>query len=387
MPCGERRGGRSRTIKASGGGGRPRTPGARVALCAAEGGSLRTMASNRPVPSARRSRLARMGESMIRQRSLLPLGPRGPIEGWMDDDVASAATQLFGSGPSGLLVIDARELLTSTARVVGAQLGELHFKAWMALITLHVAHGMPADGRCAATAGELSRMIWGDDRERGGSNTRKLLRALFDLRQAQFTVPGYDMINQRPAPAVSDTSLLINLAIEETMLKAFSETGQHRLDRADFGKALGGKRRGTIGWRLHPDYTQRLAESDLRRFDWTKAQQLRGVALALWMVFTSPRVPYRQVFEAPNDIEMVEVPLTLEHCHALGVRNAADAGRRRTLNEAGQRVCAADKSFAAFEAHGGRGRDSFLRIVRQRPKLSPLEPPVVVAAEQLTLAA
>jgi hypothetical protein len=328
-----------------------------------------------------------MGESVVRQRSLLPFGPRGPIEGWMDDDVASAATQLFGSGPSGLLVIDARELLTSTARVVGAQLGELHFKAWMALITLHVAHGMPADGRCEATAGELSRMIWGDDRERGGSNTRKLLRALFDLRQAQFTVPGYDMINQRPAPAVSDTSLLINLAVDEMMLKAFSEAGRHRLDRVDFGKALGGKRRGTIGWRLHPDYTQRLAESDLRRFDWTKAQQLRGVALALWMVFTSPRVPYRQVFEGPDDVEIVEVPLTLEHCHALGVRNAADAGRRRTLNEAGQRVCAADKSFVAFEAHGGRGRDSFLRIVRRRPRLSPLEPPVVVAAEQLTLAA
>ena len=67
----------------------------------------------------------------------------------MDDDVASAATQLFGSGPSGLLVVDARELLTSTARVVGAQLGELHFKAWMAVITLHVAGGMPGDGRGA----------------------------------------------------------------------------------------------------------------------------------------------------------------------------------------------------------------------------------------------
>ena len=368
-------------------GGPPRRPRARVALCAREGGSLRTMLVKAPFPSAPLMRLGRMADSMVRQRSLLPFGPRGPVEGWMDDDVASAATQLFGSGPSGLLVIDARELLTSTARVVGAQLGELHFKAWMALITLHVAHGMPADGRCAATAGELSRMIWGDDRERGGSNTRKLLRTLFDLRQAQFTVPGYDMINQRPAPAVSDTSLLITLTVDETMLKAFAEAGRHRLARADFGKALGGKRRGTIGWRLHPDYTQRLAESDLRRFDWTKAQQLRGVALALWMVFTSPRVPYRQVFEAPEDLEMVEVPLTLEHCYALGVRSTADAGRRRTLNEAGQRVCAADKSFVAFEAHGGRARDSFLRIVRRPPKLSPLEPPVVVAAEQLTFAA
>ena len=45
-----------------------------------------------------------MAELVARKRSLIPLGERGPIEGWMDDDVASAATQLFGSGPSGLLV-------------------------------------------------------------------------------------------------------------------------------------------------------------------------------------------------------------------------------------------------------------------------------------------
>ena len=328
----------------------------------------------------------RMAEAVVRQRSLLPLGARGPIEGWMDDDVASAATQLFGSGPTGLLVIDARELLTSTARVVGAQLGELHFKVLMAVITLHVAQGMPTEGRGAATVGELSRIVWGEDRARGGSNTKKLLRALFDLRQARFTVPGYDMVTQRPAAGVSDTSLLINLFVDETILKAFDEAGRHTLNRSDFGEALGGKRRGTITWRLHPDYTQRLADADLRRFDWTKAQQLRGVALALWMVFTSPRVPYRPVFEHREELEMVEVPLTLEHCYALGVRAGADAARRRTFNEAGERVCAADKSFVAFEAHGGRGRDSFLRIVRTPPKVSPLEQPLV-PAEQLTLAA
>jgi hypothetical protein len=326
-----------------------------------------------------------MGDVVLRQRSLIPLGSRGPIEGWMDDDVASAATQLFGGGPRGLLVIDARELLTSTARVVGAQLGELHFKAWMALITLHVAQAMPAEGRGASTAGELSRLIWGDDRARGGSNTKKLVRTLLDLREARFTVPGYDLVNQRPAAGVSDTSLLINLFVDDTILRAYNEPGTHGLERADFGRALGAKGRGTIAWRMHPDYTQRLGEAELRRFDWAKAQQLRGVALALWMVFTSPRVPYRQVFEQTGDLETVDVPLTLEHCHALGVYNTADAGRRRTLNDAGRRVCAADRSLKAFEAHGGRGRDSFLRIVRHRPAGPPLDRPFDPA--QLSLAA
>lgn len=143
------------------------------------------------------------------------------------------------------------------------------------------------------------------------------------------------------------------------------------MTREAFGKALGGRSRDTISWRLHPDYTQRLAETELRRFDWSKAQQLRGVAVALWMVFSSERVPYRPVFEAAADLEMVEIPLTIEHCQALGVRASADAARRRTLNDAGARVCEAGRSFVEFQAHGGRGRDSFLRIIRTRREAPP----------------
>jgi len=105
------------------------------------------------------------------------------------------------------------------------------------------------------------------------------------------------------------------------------------------------------------------------------------------MVFTSPRVPYRPVLERRGELEMVEIPLTLEHCHALGVRASTDAARRRTFNEAGERVCAADKSFVAFEAHGGRGRDSFLRIIRTPPPDPPVSQPAFVPAQQLTLAA
>jgi hypothetical protein len=103
---------------------------------------------------------------------------------------------------------------------------------------------------------------------------------------------------------------------------------------------------------------------------------VRGVALALWMVFTSPRVPYRPVFEASEDLEVVEVPLSLEHCHALGVRAGADAARRRTFNDAGARVVDADRGFVAFEGHGGRGRGSFLQVIRRRPAASPLDRPL-----------
>lgn len=300
----------------------------------------------------------------------------------MDEDAAAAAGQLFGSGPSGLLVIDSRELLTSTARVVGAQMGEIHFKVWMALITLHVVHGMPEDGKGSSTLAEFGSLVWGE-RELGGRNSRDLVRALSELRAAQFTLPGYDFATQRPAEAVSDTSLLINLKIDDTVLKAYTSPGA--LSAHEIGRRTGGKSAGTLGWRLHPDYAQHLADADLRRFDWSKAQRLRGSALAMWMVFTSPRVPYRSMLGSSTpDVEYVDVPLSVEHCQALGVRNSTDAGRRRTVNEAGARVQAADRSFIAFEAHGGRGKQPFLRVVRHRPAEPAVARPYG-AADQLAL--
>jgi hypothetical protein len=45
------------------------------------------------------------------------------------------------------------------------------------------------------------------------------------------------------------------------------------------------------------------------------------------------------MFDAPRDLDLVEIPLTVEHCHSLGVRSATGAARRRTFNEAGARVC------------------------------------------------
>ena len=313
-------------------------------------------------------------------------GPSGPIDGWMDDDIGAVATQLFGGGPNSLLVIDGRDLISSTARVVGSQMGELHFKMMMALITLHVSAGMPEDGKCSSTIGEMGRLIWGADRAQGGKNTRVLLRTLLDLREARFTVPGYDAVNGKIAQGISDMSLMIGVYVDETIMRSFEAGAQKQIDRGELGREFGSKRAGTVAWQLHPEYVKRLAGSDLRRFDWAKAQQLRGVALALWMVFTSPRVPYRQVLEDP-ELEMVEVPLTPESCAALGVFNQQEAGRRRTLNHAGDGVKRADRSFVAFEAHTTRNRQSFLRVVRKRPSFSPLEPAHVARSEQLSLTA
>lgn len=300
----------------------------------------------------------------------------------MDEHAAASAGQLFGSGPAGTLVVDAQELLSSTARVVGTQFGELHFKTWMALITMFVADGMPEDGIGRSNVSEFSRIVWGS-KETGGSNTKRVVGALSDLFAATVTLPGYNFDTRRPEPGMTNSRLLTDLFVDETILQAYETPGV--LDRAEIGRLTGGKGTGTLAWALNPRYAQRLAESELRRFDWTKAQQLRGAALALWLVFTSPRVPYKPLMgSSAEGLEYTDVALTQDHCNALGVRNAADAGRRRTLNEAGSRVCAADLSFVSFEAHGGRNQQSFLRVVRRRSAERVLERPY---GEQLTLGA
>jgi hypothetical protein len=59
---------------------------------------------------------------------------------------------------------------------------------------------------------------------------------------------------------------------------------------------------------------------------------LRGVALALWIVFTPPRVPDLPVLERQGKRKMVQVPLTLEHCHGAWAppRTLRDAERSAT---------------------------------------------------------
>lgn len=321
-----------------------------------------------------------------RQRSLFPVGATGSVEGWVDDDVAAAAFALFGSESHGLLIVDARELLTSTAHAVGEKLGELHFLLWLSLLTIYVASGCPEDGRANTSLGELARLIWGPAHTHSGTRTRKLLMAFKDLNEVKLTVPGYDMVNQRPAKVLSNTSLLINIAVDDAIwrpfLQSIGEPVKEPEEDARPGESdeeaavrrarrLGGLRGASLSFRLHPDYVVHLTDVEMRRFDWTAAQQLRGVALKTWMLFTSPRMPYRPILSSGGDLEQVEIPLTVENCAALGVKGGTDKTRRRTLNEAGKRICGADSSFQEFAAHSGGGGQSFLRLVRRRPKDAP----------------
>ena len=298
------------------------------------------------------------------QRMLMAT-PEGVIEGWMDEDAATSSAQLMGDGPSGSLVIDSREILRSTARVVGANFGELHVKTWMALVTIFVNDGLPEDGSGSSTIGELSRTIWGAEKGTGGGNTKRVVGALLDLYRAEVSLPGFNIVTGEASEGLSMSRLLSDLHVDEAIRQAFDLPGS--LTSSDAGKRFGASRGETIWWVFNKRYADRLAQSELRRFDWSKAHQLRGTAMAMWLLFGSPRVPYREYFGGGDpELEHVWIPLTIEQCQALGVHASPDAARRRTLSQAGARVCAADPMFVSIEAHGGRGRESALHVVRRR---------------------
>ncbi|MTD47599.1 hypothetical protein GKE82_25685 [Conexibacter sp. W3-3-2] len=204
----------------------------------------------------------------------------------MDEDAASSSAQLMGDGPSGSLVIDSREVLRSTARVVGAEFGELHVKTWMALVTIFVNDGLPEDGTGSSTIGELARTIWGADKGMGGGNTKRVVGALLDLYRAEVALPGFNIATGEAADGLSLSRLLSDLYVDEAIRQAFDLPGS--LSPKDAGRRFGATRGETVTWVFNRRYADRLAQSELRRFDWSKAQQLRGTAMAMWLLFGSP---------------------------------------------------------------------------------------------------
>jgi hypothetical protein len=100
----------------------------------------------------------------------------------------------------------------------------------------------------------------------------------------------------------------------------------HRLSGVeDTSQMIGVTRRLTVRWR-RPIRTRRGTRASLRtRWFRGRRDRLGRVALGIRGI---------RVF---GDLEIVEVPLTEEHCHALGLHAEKPAARRRTFNDAGLR--------------------------------------------------
>ncbi|MTD47296.1 hypothetical protein GKE82_24125 [Conexibacter sp. W3-3-2] len=308
----------------------------------------------------------------------------GPLDGWMDDDAALAAGQLFSRGENrGILVVNGDQLLGDTARVVGAELGEMHFRIWAALTTIWASSGCPANGSLSFTLGELTRTIIGDSKSVSSRDRDRILEALFDLRDARITLPGYDLETRTAKPVVADTALIISFQIAGELLRAYRRRDPSRLkdgeledsDQLEDLKALGGRRGSTLKVRLHPEYVDRLLEADLRRFDWSKTHKLSGVGLKLWLIFSDRRIRYlpAKPWELPPGItaqpgetlEWCQVELTPENAAGLGVTAARRVDRRKPLRRGCQQVLDVDGSFAAMEVINGGNDEDVLYVLRR----------------------
>jgi hypothetical protein len=288
--------------------------------------------------------------------------------GYLEANIAATAGQL-GGRPPGRLLVNSREVLASTARVVGATLGEMHFNTFVALTMVYVREGAPDDGAGAATLGRLHRLVHGEVSRhgrstKGGRAYLAIVNALEDLFEAKLTVQGYDTVTGRLTPGgFSKTRLLVDLFWDEDLERA----RQGALEgRNELAARLGAKRadNDTVRWRFHQAYVARIRAGDLVTLDWEKLRALRGVAKTLWLQLSAPRFMFRPVPGQP-DHEWIEIPLTTEGHQALGVHATEERDRRRTLNQAGRRILEVDPTYVVFDAHGGPRRPSALRIVRR----------------------
>lgn len=188
--------------------------------------------------------------------------------------------------------------------------------------------------------------------------------AILDLFRGEITVSGYDPLTGEQTEGMYHRSrLLIDIKWHDDIEKI--REGEIT-DPGEIARRLGGTRgEDTISWRFHPNYAQRLEEKDVLSLDWECLRQLHGVAQSLWIQLAAPRFQFQPIADRPG-WEQAEVLLDEQAYHAFGVHASEDRFRRRTLNQAGERIVATDPAYAVFEAEGGRNRPSVLRVVRRR---------------------
>lgn len=285
--------------------------------------------------------------------------PNEKTYGYLDPDVAAASGQLSAPEAPGRVRWNGREVLAQTTEIVGATWGEAHRNVLIAMSMTYVARG--EDGKASTSISALARLIYGASA--GGREYKKVADAILDLFRGEITVSGYDPLTGEQTEGIySRSRLLIDIKWHDDLEKI--REGEIT-DPSEIARRLGGMRgEDTIRWRFHPVYAQRLEDKDVLSLDWDCLRQLHGVAQSLWIQLSAPRFQFTPIVDRPG-WEQAEVLLDEQTYHAFGVHASEDRFRRRTLNQAGERIVATDDAYEVFEAEGGRNRPSVLRIVRR----------------------
>jgi hypothetical protein len=263
----------------------------------------------------------------------------------------------------GRLRLDSREILAATTRLIGARLGELEVDTHIAVTTRYVERGTPDDFKADLTKGAVVRALYGPSRaKRGGKNLENVHRALVNLFRLEVQFEGFNAITGEHDPDLASMSRLYTELVFDRQI---------RLRRAAADSydpsVMGATRDGTVQVRFAEWHARQLQHGYWVELDWEKLRSLSGLAKTLWLLFSSPRVPFVPVAEAPG-LEEVSVPLDLGAYRALGINTQRERDCKRRLEEAGRRLVAVDELYVDFSVLPDSRRPGARRlsVVRRR---------------------
>lgn len=243
---------------------------------------------------------------------------------------------------AGRLRVGGTEILAATTRLIGARLGELEVDTHIVVTTRYIERGTPDDLIADLTKGAVVRALYGPSKTKhGGKNLENVHRALVNLYRLEVQFEGFNAITGEHDPGLASLSRLYTDLVFDRQIRLRRNGGAY--DPA----VMGGTRDGTVQVSLGKWHARQLQRGYWVELDWEKLRSLSGLAKTLWLLFSSPRVPFRPAFGAPG-LEEITVPLDLDAYRALGINTKRERDCKRRLEEAGQRLVAVDELYVDF---------------------------------------
>jgi hypothetical protein len=265
-------------------------------------------------------------------------------------------------GDAGRLRVDSREILAATTRLIGARLGELEVDTHIVVTTRYIERGTPDDFIADLTKGAVVRALYGPSRAKhGGKNLENVHRALVNLYRLEVQFEGFNAITGEHDPDLASMSRLYTDLVFDRQIRLRRSGGAY--DPA----IMGGTRDGTVQVSLGKWHARQLQRGYWVELDWEQLRSLSGLAKTLWLLFSSPRVPFKPALGAPG-LEEITVPLDLEAYRALGINTRRERDCKRRLEEAGRRLVAVDELYVDFAVMPDPARPGakLLTVVRRR---------------------
>ncbi len=297
--------------------------------------------------------------------TVLSVRPRrdGVIEG----NLAALYGQLQLPGDvESNLIVDSREVLAGTTRFVGARFGPIEVDTYIAQATFYVEQGMDPSGKTHATKWALANQVYGSSRI-GGANYAQVTKALLNLFRLELHAAGYNAASDEYESEFLELDrLLVKLRFDRQI--TLRTAAPERYDAA----AIGAQRDSTVQTQFADWHVRQIRGGYWASLDWEKLRSLAGAAKILWLLLSSPRIPFAALPQSPQ-LEELHVPLEVGSYRALGIKAKQDRDCRRVLSQAGQRIAAVDPSYEDIAVVPDRTRPKgFALSVVRRTAQSPL---------------